>query len=218
MGNVVKDIIDDISLRLGDPANNGFRRPVILRAMKLVYRRTNEKYRGLVSREVEYTFSTVDVDAGTNYKTKPIDIIVPYKVNPKHDWREPNVFMNDEAHTYTIDLGYIYFAQATAVPTYKVRYYSYGWILVELEDGAVAFGEVNTPEWDENFYDYLIKATCMELSSNYPQIKMDIAELPAMRAALLRHVSSKQATAIPYWGGNRSVETQTIVPYREEGF
>lgn len=218
MANKVGEIIDDIAFRLGDPGHNEIRRPVILRAMNRIYRRANERYKGLVTRETSFVFSSSDITNGVNYKDLPSDWIIPYRMTPKWHYRDKGVFLNDEDYTYTIDADgdtkQIFFAGVIA-STITVRYYSIGWELKDLADVDLASsGEVNTPEWPEYLWDYLIKAACIELSPNYLQLKVDLAEIPGLRSALLRYTSNKQATDPDMVGPHRLNTTLTETQYQ----
>jgi len=215
MANKVGEVIDDIAVRVGDPAHKVYRRPVILRAMKRVYKRYNEKYPGLVSRETSFVFSDTDITNNINYKTIPADWIKPYKMNPVWHWRDKSVFRNDEDYTYTIDIDEIYFAGVKA-STITVRYYSYGWELKDVDDASLAStGEVNTPEWPEHLWELLLKATCLELSASYPQVQVDISDIRSLKSSVSRYVYNKQATDPDLVGPQRLSAGLTSDPYQQ---
>lgn len=222
MANVVEEIQEDILFRLGDPAGDNYRKPVVLRAMNRVYKQINseDKTRGLVSRETTFTFSASDITNEINYKTLPTDWLKPYRINPKRDWREPAVFRNDEQYTYTADLSQITISSVSeATTTFTVRYFSSGWTLVNKEDADLAAsGEVNTPEWPLFLHQLLLKATCLELNLEYPQAKQDMLDVKMLKSAAFSYVWSRQATDPVLSGPNRDISALTRNAYSTEGY
>jgi hypothetical protein len=206
MANIVGNIIDDIQFRIGDPTGTTFRRPVVLRALNRVYKRYNERNPGLVTRETTFTFTDLDISSSINYKDLPADWLKPYRMTPKFFYREKGVFLNDEDYTYTIDQDgasrQIYFASVLAGDI-VVRYYSTGYVLVDVADVSVGAGETNTPEWPVLIDEALIKAVCIELSVNYPMLPADLNDMRRLDSVIYRISSDKQSTDPSLMGPNR---------------
>lgn len=191
MANIIKEIVEDVAFRLGTPTGKPYNPPMILRAMNRVYKRYNRKYMPIEA-ETVFTFSQADIDAEIIYKDLPADWIRAFRISPKLNYRDNNVFVKEEEYTYTIHRKRFYVGAVAANDSYTVDYYSSGGKLVNKETPAT--GEVNTPEWDEDFHQILLYATCLELSPQYAYADDDRQALRELRSSFFNHISNKQAT------------------------
>ena len=124
MANKVREMLYDISFRLGDHLmrkSNIDPRAVIIREMRRLYKRLNTEAKA-IEKQWDIDFSNpgtgVDYSVSDGYIALPSDFIQPYKIDPYCWFRHPEVFDNQEQYTFTIHLLRIYFSNVTEDTTY----------------------------------------------------------------------------------------------------
>lgn len=204
MANVIKDLIEDVGVRLGnDRLKLPEDEPKVRRCMNRIYKRLNNRYK-LIHRSARISFA--NLPAGTLFVPVPDDLIEIYWMSPSRIYVQPNVMWGntDQTGLYTIEEGQIKFSQTIDQSSIiDIRYYSTGRTLVNKEDNlVVAASEVNTPEWRSAFHEILIYETCLELWPEYPKAKVDIPLLNELIRTMATDTWSSQNTTPTIIGGN----------------
>lgn len=228
MSNVVKNLIEDAAFRLGDPdMNDSFPEPAIRTAMNAVYQQINE--------ETKIVTATLEIEAGdlsdtVNYVDLPDGWIEPFNIAPTADSGlytltfVPKEMWNPNFHVYqdvfTVINGQIVFGNAGDDTAHTIYYKSSGKILVNAEDADVVAGGTyppttyaNTPEWKTRYYRALVYATCLEISSDYPQAPHDAAILVDMKSNMKRDARNRQMVTPNVVGGYAPGQRQADPDY-----
>lgn len=194
--NVVSDLIDAVSFRVGDVLRRRSRMNpagIILRYMQDVYRRLNEEFL-VIEKEWSIDFGNIGANDSLEdgYFALPEDWIRPYKLDPYYEFREPEVFDKDESYTFTIHLNRIYFSNVNADTQITCWYYADGDTLVSKEDSLLQTGETNTPQYPRRLYSILIYGTACELGLDYPAKQEDLYKFSELKTLLNRVQHFKQ--------------------------
>lgn len=170
--------------------------PGLLRAMNRIYKATNRDM------QVLEKFATFQYAAGPPVVTNPFDLPSDwgklFDIRDQNDddltYVDPDLFDDTLSDTYTIRANQIDFSsfdEDNQVLT--VWYYSEGYKLVidgSGVGGAVATGEVKTPEWN-NSHEFLFYAVVAELSGLND---MEIRQFKTFRENLARNHYDKQGS------------------------
>lgn len=120
----------------------------------------------------------------------PNDMLYPFRISDYKHYREPEIYSVNEVNSFTIINRRLYISDADLTSSFQVHYYAKGKTLVE----EVSDSETETayPEWPEQYRQYLLYATCVDLSAEYPMYKADLVKSQKLRYALARIKSRKQ--------------------------
>jgi hypothetical protein len=179
----VSDIVDDVLLRIADPAGKRFFSPVqVERAMNRVYRKINEETRCIEKEwEIDAGSPGVGDSVDDGYFALPSDWLYPYRVEDSagynYEYVPKEVFAKEEsAYRFTIELGRIYFTNVSSDSVFTVKYYSAGQELSIKADGGLVTGQINEPEYPDHLQDILLYGTAIHLSAEYPLYQNDAIE------------------------------------------
>jgi len=177
---LVSEIVDQILFRVGRKLISDYGEPFLLSTMNRLYHEVNEDLRAL-EKTTTFDFSTVPDPSATPYMSLPADWLYPFRMSPYKIFRQPTVFSESEPNTCTFYDNKFWIAGATSQDLFDVGYYGLGRELVN-ETNAVYNAHsaedkliyINVPEWSpSHLHSFLIFATALELSENYPLRKTD---------------------------------------------
>jgi len=216
--NIVKNIIFDVTDRIGDKFNPG----AVVRAMNRVYQSLNREYLCLEKSFTipENTFSdeVKSFDIPSDF-IKEIHVLPsgstmgPYVYIPKEQWA---AYRMKNLRVYTKLAGAFHFGNVNSESVIDISYYSFGLELVEKEDDDFEATQTNTPEWDRDFWALLLYETCFELVPEYPMIQRDMNSAIRLRSELGRHNKNQRSNSPAIMGGP-GIPPQRIDPDRVDG-
>lgn len=194
--STVKEILDDIVMRLPMEVFQRYGEPGLLRAMNRIYKATN-RYMQVLEKSVIFQY-----DAGPPILTSPFDLPSDwgklFDIRDQNDddltYVDPDLFDDTLSDTFTIRANQIYFSsfdEDNQVLT--VWYYSEGYKLVidgSGAGGAVSAGEVKSPEWN-NSHEFLFYAGVAELAGLNA---MEMMQFKTFRENLARTQYDKQGS------------------------
>lgn len=201
MANIVKNLMQDVADRIGNPMmTEPFQAPLIIRKMNDVYHDLCDETRCL---QKEYDLDEDNRTDDEDYWELPSDFVELYRLEGEDgaviDYVEPVRIDSEESeypYQFSIYDDKIYFQNAADDFEMTLHYYSRGFELVNLEDADLTTGtNTNTPEFGAGFYRMLVLGTCLELTQDYKGAERDLFEFERIKSRLRGKKYSRQSTS-----------------------
>jgi hypothetical protein len=124
--------------------------------------------------------------AGANVSAKsialPSDFLRAIRMAPYRKYRDPQVYSENEKDTMTVIDQRLHASNVDNTTAFLIHYLSVGKELVRTVSDATT--QVNAPEWPEQYRQFLLYATAIELSDQYGMYQRDVWQANKLQGQL----------------------------------